>query len=199
MGEHTISITHVTPDMLLKAYSMGIFPMAEKNDGEIFWYSPEPRAIIPLDNFKVSRSLRQILKKNIFEIRTDYSFEQVIRGCARREETWISEEIIRSYSELHHLGFAHTVEVWKNEKLAGGLYGVAVGAAFFGESMFSLEKNASKVALFYLIELLKKKQFELLDTQYITPHLQHFGAIEISKQEYLRKLAVAIAKKGVSF
>lgn len=197
--ENTISATQLSTELLLKAYSLGIFPMAESNGGEIFWYSPDPRTILPLDNFKVSRSLRQIIRKKLFEVRFDTAFEKVICGCAQRNETWISEEIIRSYTELFFHGFAHSVEVWRNEKLVGGLYGVSVGAAFFGESMFSVERDASKVALYYLIERLKEKQFELLDTQYTTEHLKHFGAIEISRQEYLIKLSHAIANKITDF
>ncbi len=186
----------LSPELLLNAYSIGIFPMADGKDGELFWYSPDPRAIIPLnESFKVSRSLRLTIKKNIFETRFDTAFEQVIRSCAQRDETWISEEIIAAYCQLFHLGFAHSVESWNENKLVGGLYGVAVGAAFFGESMFSTMKDASKTALVALVEQLRSQQFELLDTQYITPHLLQFGTIEIPKNEYLRRLNSAVKKK----
>ncbi|MDI6804841.1 MAG: leucyl/phenylalanyl-tRNA--protein transferase, partial [Bacteroidota bacterium] len=178
----------IPSELLLTAYSAGYFPMADSRDGEIHWYSPDPRAIIPLDTFKISRSLKQTIKKNIFEIRIDHAFEDVIRSCAKRDETWISEEIVQSYLELHRLGYAHSIESWHNKKLVGGLYGVALGGAFFGESMFSLMKDASKVALVALVETLKERGFKLLDTQYTTPHLKNFGVVEISRQEYLKKL-----------
>ncbi len=185
----------IPADLLLAAYLAGYFPMADSRDGEIHWYSPDPRAIIPLDTFKISRSLKQTIKKNIFEIRINHSFEDVIRNCAKRDETWISEEIVQSYLELHRLGYAHSIESWHNKKLVGGLYGIALGGAFFGESMFSLMKDASKVALVALVEILKERGFKLLDTQYTTPHLKYFGVVEISRDEYLQsylKTAIAI-------
>jgi leucyl/phenylalanyl-tRNA--protein transferase len=169
--------------------------MAESREGPLYWYSPDPRAIIPLDSLKVSRSLRQLVKKKVFDIRVNTVFESVIRECAEREETWISEQIVQSYLELHRLGYAHTIETWRNEKLVGGLYGVAVGAAFFGESMFHTERDASKVALVFLVDRLREREFELLDTQFITPHLARLGAIEISKDEYLDRLKHAIKRK----
>jgi leucyl/phenylalanyl-tRNA--protein transferase len=181
----------IPSDLLLTAYSAGYFPMADTHYGETHWYSPDPRAILPLDSLKISRSLKQTIKKNIFDIRFNTVFEKVIRGCAARDETWISEEIVQSYLELHKLGYAHSVESWQKEKLAGGLYGVALGGAFFGESMFSLMKDASKVALAALVDRLKLNGFKLLDTQYITPHLKKYGAIEISRTEYLEKLNFA--------
>jgi leucyl/phenylalanyl-tRNA--protein transferase len=192
---HNRQSTIIEPDLLLGGYAAGYFPMAEPHDGEIRWYSPDPRAIIPLDGFKVSRSLRQTLKKNLFEIRLDTSFEEVMRLCAGREETWISGEILRSYVNLHRLGYAHSVETWMEKRLVGGLYGVALGAAFFGESMFSVERDASKVALVRLVERLREKEFELLDTQFITPHLTQFGTREISREEYLVRLKKAINKR----
>lgn len=173
--------------------------MADGNSEEIVWYAPEPRAILPLDAFNVSRSLRQTIKKYIFDIRIDTSFEHVIRSCATRRETWISEEIISAYCELHRLGYAHSVESWKNESLVGGLYGVAICAAFFGESMFSTMRDASKVALCFLVQHIKQRGFQLLDTQYITPHLQRFGATEIPRKEYLRLLKKAISANTVTF
>lgn len=186
----------IPAELLLTAYSAGYFPMADSRDGEIHWYSPDPRAIIPLDTFKISRSLKQTIKKNIFEMRINNSFEDVIRSCAKRDETWISEEIVRSYIELYRLGYAHSIESWYNKKLVGGLYGVVLGSAFFGESMFSLMKDASKVALVALVETLKERGFKLLDTQYTTPHLKNFGVVEISRDEYLHKyLKTALAVK----
>jgi leucyl/phenylalanyl-tRNA--protein transferase len=185
----------IPPDLLLYAYCDAMFPMAESREGPLYWYSPDPRAIIPLDGLKVSRSLRQLVKKKVFDIRVNTVFESVIRECAEREETWISEQIVQSYLELHRLGYAHSVETWRNKKLVGGLYGVAVGAAFFGESMFHTERDASKVALVFLVDRLREREFELLDTQFITLHLARLGAVEISKDEYVERLKHAIKKK----
>jgi leucyl/phenylalanyl-tRNA--protein transferase len=185
----------IPPDLLLYAYCNAMFPMAESREGPLYWYSPDPRAIIPLDGLRVSRSLRQLVKKKVFDIRVNTVFESVIRECAEREETWISEQIVQSYLELHRLGYAHSVETWRNEKLVGGLYGVAVGAAFFGESMFHTERDASKVALVFLVDRLREREFELLDTQFMTPHLARLGALEISKDEYVERLKHAIKKK----
>ena len=187
--------TIIEADLLLAAYAAGYFPMADKDDGAIHWYSPDPRAILPLGSFNVSRSLRQVIKKQTFEIRVDTSFEEIMRSCAERDETWISENIIQSYVGLYNLGAAHSVEAWSNDTLAGGLYGVALGAAFFGESMFSHKKDASKVALVYLVERLRERGFELLDTQFITPHLSRFGAVEIPRSEYISLLERALKKK----
>jgi len=187
--------TLLEPELLLAGYASGFFPMAESREGEIRWYSPDPRAIIPLDTFKISRSLRQRLKKNPFEIRIDAAFEETMRACAERDDTWISEEIVQSYCALHRLGFAHSVETWRDGKHAGGLYGVALGAAFFGESMFSRATDASKVALVHLVERLNTNGFELLDTQLTTPHLAKFGTIEIPRTEYLERLKRAVGKK----
>jgi leucyl/phenylalanyl-tRNA--protein transferase len=188
-------VVMIEPDLLLAAYAAGYFPMADSRNGNIGWYSPDPRAVIPLDTFKVSRSLRQVLKKNLFGIRINTSFEEVIRKCGERKETWISEEIVQSYLQLHRLGHAHSVESWKDGKLAGGLYGVALGAAFFGESMFSLARDASKAALVHLVERLNKNKFELLDTQFVTAHLKKFGAYEIPRDEYLLRLKEAVHKR----
>jgi leucyl/phenylalanyl-tRNA--protein transferase len=185
----------IPADLLLYAYCNAMFPMAESREGPLYWYSPDPRAIIPLDGLKVSRSLRQLVKKRVFDVRVNTVFESVIRECSEREETWISEQIVQSYLELHRLGYAHSVETWRNEKLVGGLYGVAVGGAFFGESMFHTERDASKVALVFLVDRLREREFELLDTQFITPHLARLGAIEISKDEYVDRLKHAIKKK----
>lgn len=183
------------PQFLLTAYCSGYFPMAESKTGAVNWHSPDPRAIFELTDFKIPRSLHQTLKKNFFEIRLNSRFEEVIRSCGEREETWISEEIVQSYLELHRLGLAHSVESWKEEKLSGGLYGVSIGGAFFGESMFSRERDASKVALVALVQRLKEQGFELLDTQFITPHLRRLGASQIPRIEYLERLQKAIVKK----
>ena len=181
----------IEPDLLLQGYRLGVFPMAMEDDS-IGWFSPDPRAIIPLEDFHVSHALRRVARKRIFETRIDNSFGEVIRACARREETWINREIVESYERLHELGYAHSVEAWSEGKLAGGLYGVAIGGAFFGESMFHREKDASKIALVALVEHLRARKFALLDTQWLTPHLQQFGAIEISREHYLRLLARAV-------
>jgi leucyl/phenylalanyl-tRNA--protein transferase len=183
----------LTPQLLVRAYASGVFPMADGRGGRIHWYAPDPRAIIPLDAFHVPRSLRQTIAKGVFAVTADADFPRVIRACAEREETWISGEIIRAYTELHRLGLAHSVEAWRDGRLAGGLYGVSLGGAFFGESMFSRETDASKVALVALVERLRERGFLLLDTQYLTPHLARFGAVEIPRREYERRLAAALA------
>ncbi|MFH0988888.1 MAG: leucyl/phenylalanyl-tRNA--protein transferase [bacterium] len=185
----------IEPDYLLGAYCKGYFPMADPGTGEISWYSPDPRAVFDLDHFRIPRSLKSILKTNRYETAINKDFEQVIRLCAAREETWISEEIVQSYLHLHRIGFAHSVESRSAGNIVGGLYGVAIGGAFFGESMFSAERNASKIALVNLVQRLRENGFELLDTQFITPHLQMFGAEEVPKELYLQKLATAIKKK----
>jgi leucyl/phenylalanyl-tRNA--protein transferase len=182
----------IDSEFLLTAYCNGYFPMADSKTGEINWYSPDPRTIFELDEFHIPRSLKLILKKKEFGIRINERFEEVMCACAEREETWISETIIKSYVQLYQLGFAHSVETYKEGKLVGGLYGVAIHGAFFGESMFSKAKNASKIALVYLVEHLKKHEYILLDTQFITPHLQRFGAREIPRDEYLRRLEEAL-------
>ena len=185
----------ISPNILLGAYSMGYFPMADDYK-TISWYSPDPRAIIPLDNYNIPRSTKQLWIKQTFKIEIDTNFEFVIRSCAQRKETWISEEIVESYMELHRLGYAHSVEAIDSGKIDGGLYGVALGSAFFGESMFSLKSGASKVALAFLIKHLSENDFTLLDTQYLTPHLQTFGGIEIPKKKYIQMLHEAMTKKG---
>jgi leucyl/phenylalanyl-tRNA--protein transferase len=192
----------LSAQQLLYGYANGIFPMAEGKKGRIYWYAPDPRAIIPIHTYRPQRSLRPVINQNIFGIRFNTCFEKVIRHCAQPREadpgTWISEEIIRAYSELHTYGFAHSVEAYFENELAGGLYGVALGAAFFGESMFHLKPNASKVAFHFLIQQLKKQGFELLDTQFINDNVLRYGAIEIPQKEYLARLVKAIEKK-VSF
>lgn len=165
-------------------------------DGRIYWYDPDPRAIIPLDRFHVSRSLRQTIRQQHFEIRVDTAFTAVVEACAApapgREDTWINEEIIQAYTRLHRLGFAHSVEAWQAGKLAGGLYGVAVGAFFAGESMFSHVPDSSKVALAFLVAHLNERRFRLLDTQFMTEHLRRMGAIEIPADEYKMLLGRAL-------
>jgi leucyl/phenylalanyl-tRNA---protein transferase len=182
----------IPASLLLEAYRSGIFPMALEN-GEIAWFSPDPRGIIPLDAFHLPHGLRRILKKSVFELKIDTAFEEVVRACAEREETWISEQIIQSYLNLHDLGYAHSIEAWSDGELAGGLYGVSLQGAFFGESMFHRKTDASKVALAGLVGRLQRRGFALLDTQYITPHLRTFGAVEISRRQYLRLLNQALA------
>lgn len=169
--------------------------MADGVDGAIHWFSPERRGIIPLDGLIISRSLKQTIAKQIFEVRVNANFEQTIRKCAAREEVWISETIIESYLRLHAAGYAHSVECWANGKMVGGLYGVAIRGAFFGESMFSTVSNASKVALVYLVDRLRERQYALLDTQYVNPHLASLGCVEIPKQEYLSLLQQALVKE----
>jgi len=178
---------------LLNAYRQGFFPMADSETGEINWFSPDPRGIFELDGLVISRSLRRTIRQKTFEIRLNTAFEAVLSFCRARPETWISETIVRSYLNLHRLEFAHSVEAWKEGRLAGGLYGVSVGGAFFGESMFSLERDASKCALVFLVEHLLQRGFTLLDTQFLTPHLACLGAIEIPRHDYLRRLGAAIA------
>ena len=182
----------IDSDVLLQGYRLGVFPMA-MDDGAIEWFSPDPRAILPLDKFHIPRTLERAAKKGIFEIRINVSFLEVMRECAHRPATWINEEIIESYRQLHAFGHAHSVEAWKDGKLAGGLYGVTIGGAFFGESMFHHVRDASKIALLALIERLRKRRFTLLDTQWLTPHLQTFGAIEIPRTKYLQLLNNAVS------
>ncbi|RPI03983.1 MAG: leucyl/phenylalanyl-tRNA--protein transferase [Ignavibacteriae bacterium] len=192
MLAHSSSIKIIDPQFLCTAYSNGYFPMADSNTGEISWFSPDPRTIFELDEFHIPRSLLLTLKKNDFEVSLNKRFEEVMRSCAEREVTWISETIIQSYLRLHHLGLAHSVETWKGGSLIGGLYGVAIHGAFFGESMFSRRRDGSKIALVHLVRRLKERGFLLLDTQYITPHLKRFGAREIPRSEYMKHLADAL-------
>lgn len=186
--------------MLLRAYAAGIFPMAESAESrELHWFDPERRGILPLDAFHVPRSLRKALRRSPFELRFDSAFRAVIEGCAEstedRPKTWINDDIIRLYGELFDAGFAHSVECWRDGRLVGGLYGVSIGGAYFGESMFSRETGASKVALVHLVARLRAAGFALLDTQFVTGHLCRFGAIEIPRNEYRRRLAAAMERK----
>jgi leucyl/phenylalanyl-tRNA--protein transferase len=183
--------TVIDSELLLQGYRLGVFPMAMEDDS-IEWFSPDPRAILPLDDFHVPHALRRVLRKRVFEISFNEAFSEVIAACAKREDTWINHEIIKSYTRLHELGHAHSVEAWKEGKLAGGLYGVAVGGAFFGESMFHRVTDASKIALVALVDHLRGRKFVLLDTQWLTPHLQQFGGLEISRNHYLRFLRRAV-------
>jgi leucyl/phenylalanyl-tRNA--protein transferase len=191
-------MSEITAEDLIYGYMNGIFPMAE-TDGTIYWYSPDPRAIIPIESYRPSRSLRPVLNKKTFEIRVDYDFEAVMRGCSQprtiSDSTWISEEIISAYTALHQMGYAHSVEAWRNNKLAGGLYGVSINGAFFGESMFSVESNSSKTAFHYLIEILRFNDFKLLDTQFINDNVIRYGAIEIPREQYLLQLQKALLLK----
>ena len=192
----------LTPDILVRAYGAGVFPMAESaDDPELFWVDPRRRGILPLDAFHVARRLRRVVRQQIFEIRCDSAFEDVIRACAaaseKRPNTWINDEIVRLYAALFDRGAAHSVECWRDGKLVGGLYGVSLGAAFFGESMFSRETDASKIALVHLVARLRLAGFRLLDTQFLTPHLARFGGIEISRRHYHRLLAEALSYRAV--
>lgn len=183
----------LTPEMLLRAYGLGIFPMAEgRDDPEIHWVDPKRRGIFPLDGFHISRSLAKHILTAEYRVSVNEAFSEVVAGCADRPETWINAEITGLYTALHRLGFAHSLEVWQGEALIGGVYGVTLGAAFFGESMFSRRTNASKTALAYLCHRLRAGGFQLFDTQFLTPHLASLGAVEVSRAEYQRRLAAAV-------
>lgn len=187
----------IPPDLLLKAYASGVFPMAESAaDPEVFWVRPETRGIIPLDGFHASRSLTKVVRQQKFDVRFDHDFGGVIDGCAEsrsgRESTWINRPIREAYTELFRRGHCHTVEAWRDGELVGGLYGVTLGRVFFGESMFSRERDASKVCLVHLVERLIERGFELLDTQFTTEHLKHFGAVDVPRGRYEKLLAQAL-------
>ena len=183
----------LTPELILRAYSMGIFPMAHPElDDEIYWHAPDPRGILPLEDFHVPKNLAKLVRQERFEVVSDRSFEEVMRCCADRETTWISEEIIAAYTALHEMGYAHSMEAWQDDELVGGLYGVALGGAFFGESMFFRVSNASKVALVHLVRRMRRSGFVLLDTQYVTDHLRQFGAKEIPRARYEERLEEAL-------
>lgn len=194
----------LTPQLLLKAYSCGLFPMAESaDDPTIFWVEPEVRGVIPLDTFHVPRSLMKTLRRAPFELRCDTAFPAVIDGCAEpapgRRSTWINATIRALYCDLHHMGHAHSVEAWHEDELVGGLYGVSLGAAFFGESMFSRERDASKVCLVHLVERLNVSGYRLLDTQFTTDHLKRFGAVDVPRARYDMMLAEAVQQPNRPF
>ncbi len=193
----------LSPDLLLQAYAVGLFPMAERRDDPaLYWIDPEERAILPLDGFHLSRRLARTVRSNRFDIRCDTAFADVMRACAEpaegRTESWINEPILQLYTALFHRGQAHSVEAWRDGRLVGGLYGVSLGGAFFGESMFSRETDASKVALVHLVARLKLGGYVLLDCQFMTAHLRQFGVVEISRAEYRLRLAKAL-KVDASF
>ncbi|HUO64406.1 MAG TPA: leucyl/phenylalanyl-tRNA--protein transferase [Terriglobales bacterium] len=184
----------LTPEGVELAYRHGIFPMADERSGEVLWFRPDPRAIIDLDGLHVSRSLARTMRRGRFEIRVDSDFEGVMRGCANRPEgSWIDDRFIEVYGALHRAGKAHSVEAWRDGRLVGGTYGVALGAAFMAESMFHRETDASKVALAALVQRLRERAFTLLDVQYVTPHLERLGATEITRREYERRLEHALS------
>ncbi len=191
----TQAALEITPQLLLQAYAAGIFPMSEgRDDPNLFWVEPKRRGIIPLDGFHISRSLARRIRQNPFEIRINSDFAGVVAACADRDETWINAEITALYSALHEKGFAHSLELWQGRDLVGGVYGVALGAAFFGESMFSRARDASKIALAYLVARLNAGGFTLFDVQFTTPHLIRLGAIEISRIDYRKRLDAALEK-----
>jgi leucyl/phenylalanyl-tRNA--protein transferase len=192
----------LTPEILLRAYAEGLFPMAERRgDPTLYWVSPERRGIIPLNGFHVPRRLARTVRSGLFTVTADRAFRDVMKACAaptpERPESWINDEILRLYTALHLGGHAHSIECWRDGKLAGGLYGVRLGAAFFGESMFSRRRDASKVALVHLVDGLKRGGFVLLDTQFITAHLACFGAIEVPRERYLLKLQDALNREAI--
>ena len=185
----------LTPDLLLRAYSIGVFPMADSRDADaVYWVEPKKRAIIPLESFRLSHSLRTTARHGRFEVNRDTAFGDVVRLCAQRDETWINEEIEESYGALFRTGHAHSIECRREGELVGGLYGVTLGRAFFGESMFSLERDASKVALAWLVARLRAGGFTLLDCQFMTDHLRSMGAVEISQKDYVGLLGVALSE-----
>lgn len=187
---------NLSPETLLSAYMQGAFPMAHE-DGRIYWYAPDPRAVLPLDQLHISRSLHRTIRRGGYDVRVNTAFAAVMAACATpapgREQTWISEEIIAAYVRLHHLGFAHSVESWDGDELAGGLYGVSIRGFFAGESMFSRQRDASKVALYHLVLRLRDRGFRLLDVQFQTPHLERLGAVEVSRRRYMALLRGALA------
>lgn len=187
----------LTPDLILQAYRIGIFPMSEgRDDPELFWVDPKMRGVFPLDSFQISRSLARTMCRGHFSVTIDTAFSDVMHGCADRDETWINDTIYDLYGALFDRGHAHSVEVWAENELVGGVYGVSIGAAFFGESMFSKKADASKVALAYLIDRLRVGGFTLVDTQFLTDHLASLGAIEIPRDVFHKRLANALAANG---
>ncbi len=192
-------LSPITPETLLLAYAAGVFPMADgRDDPEVFWVDPRDRGVLPLDGFRMSRSLSRAVGRDRFLITLNDDFDGVLAGCAAREETWINHEIAALYRTLHRSGFAHSLEVWadRGQRLVGGVYGVTIGSAFFGESMFSTARDASKIALAYLVTLLRREGFTLFDTQFLTDHLASLGAIEIPREAYRAQLATALGQQG---
>lgn len=194
-------MSEITPELLLRAYASGVFPMAEdRESSDLYWVDPQERGVIPLEGFHLPKRLIKSIRQGVFRITRDLAFADVMRACAApgndRGRTWINAEIIAAYTRLHEMGHAHSIECWQDEKLVGGLYGVAIGAAFFGESMFHRERDASKVALAALVARLKAGGYRLLDIQFITDHLRQFGAIEIPRADYLTRLARAIDRQA---
>ncbi len=191
----------LTPDLVLKAYACGVFPMAERHDAaDVYWIDPDFRGILPLESFHVPRRLARTVRSGLFEVRVNTDFVGTLKGCARRtpkrRDTWLNAQLIRVYGELHARGYAHSVECWRDGRLVGGLYGVSLGAVFFGESMFSAEPDASKVALVSLVERLRRGGYKLLDTQFVTAHLRRFGAVEIPRSQYLARLGDALSQRA---
>jgi leucyl/phenylalanyl-tRNA--protein transferase len=194
-------MTEISPALLLRAYAAGIFPMAESaDDPDVFWIDPDLRGVLPLNEFHLSKRLARTIRSGRFEVRCDTDFFATIQGCAesteQRQKTWINREIVALYATLNRQGFAHSVECWRSGSLVGGLYGVALGGAFFGESMFTRERDASKVALAHLVAILRRGRFALLDVQFVTPHLRRFGAVEIPRDEYHRRLDEALRRSA---
>ncbi len=197
-------MSDLTPDLLLRAYAAGLFPMAESaEDPELFWVDPERRGILPLETFHVPRRLKRTIRHGRFTVTADQDFAGVMKGCAERtpsrKSTWINAQILQLYRTLHQRGFAHSVECWRGDQLVGGLYGVALGGAFFGESMFSRETDASKTALVHLVTRLRRGGFLLLDTQFVTAHLTRFGAVEIARRDYKKRLEAALPVRAVFY
>ena len=190
-------MTDLTPELLLHGYSIGIFPMAKtRNASEVFWVDPRRRGTLPLNGFRLSRSLAKHMRKTPHSVRLNLDFAAVVDACADRDETWINAEIRALYIALHQMGHAHSLEIWQDETLIGGVYGVVLGGAFFGESMFSRQINGSKMALVYLVDHLRQTGFSLFDTQFLTDHLASLGAIEISRAEYHLKLEIALEQSA---
>jgi len=194
-------MSDLTPDILLRTYAAGIFPMAESaDDPTLFWVDPDKRGVLPIDGFRITRKLQKKLLRNSFDVRCDTAYEAVIRACGayrpERPKTWINSEIVRLYSGLFAMGHAHSVETWHDGRMVGGLYGVSIAGAFFGESMFSLETDASKIALCHLIARLRRGGYTLLDTQFTTSHLIGFGAMEIDRADYRRQLTAALQARA---
>ena len=201
MATHKPEPEKLDPELLLRAYATGVFPMAESaDDPEIYWVRPDLRGIIPLDSFHVPASLAKAIRRNSYDIRIDTAFAEVMRGCAEQREnrpsTWINATILDAYAELHRLGHCHSVEAWQDDQLVGGLYGVSLGSAFFGESMFSRQTDASKICLVKLVDHLRQRGFTLLDTQLTTDHLKKFGAVDVPRKQYEKLLAQALLKNA---